>query len=93
MGRKLAAGWMALLRRRQRARRSMQDHHVVDEPWRDPEMPGGFPVAVAFFNKRNDTRTQLDRMRLAHGGSPSRGEVNHASAQTGIPNPVSCETL
>jgi hypothetical protein len=42
-------------------------------------MPGGFAVSIAFLDKRNNTRTQLDRMRLAHGGSPSMGKLNHRS--------------
>jgi hypothetical protein len=38
-------------------------------------MPGILPIAVAFFHKRNDTRTQLHRMRLAHGFSfPGQSE-------------------
>ncbi|MBB3980344.1 hypothetical protein GGQ64_005598 [Rhizobium azooxidifex] len=56
-------------------------------------MPGSLPVAVTLFHKRNDTRTQLDRMRLAHGGSPSMGKVNHKANECGILNPVSCELL
>jgi len=77
MGGQLAARPMTLPRRRKRARRSMQDHHVVDKPGRHSKMPGGLTVSVTFFHKRNDTRTQLDRMRLAHGGSPSMAQVNH----------------
>jgi hypothetical protein len=64
---------MALSGRRQRARRPMEDHHIVDKSGRHSEMPGGFPMAIAFFHKRNHTHTQLDRMRFAHGGSPSMG--------------------
>jgi hypothetical protein len=79
-----ASGCMTLPGRREGATRPMQDHHVVDEPRRNPEMPGSLPVAVALFHKRNDTPTQLDRMRLAHDGSPPMGKVNHRSAQTGI---------
>jgi hypothetical protein len=48
-------------------------------------MPSRFPVAVALLHKRNDTLTQLDRMRLAHGDSPSMRRVNHKSGLTGIP--------
>ncbi|MBU4551391.1 MAG: type II toxin-antitoxin system HicB family antitoxin, partial [Hoeflea sp.] len=48
---------------------------------------------VAFLYKPNDTRTQLDRMRLAHGGSPSMGKVNHKSISQGIPNLKSCDVL
>lgn len=93
MRRQLAAWRMALSCRRKRAGGSMQDHHVVDEPRRHPEMPGRLPMTVAFIYKPNDTRTQLDRMRLAHGGSPSMGKVNHKSTSQGIPNLKSCDTL
>lgn len=43
-------------------------------------MPGSFPVTIAFLDKCNNTRTQLNRMRLAHGRPPSMGPVNHKSA-------------
>ncbi|MCY0146864.1 hypothetical protein OEG84_03815 [Hoeflea sp. G2-23] len=49
-------------------------------------MPSSLSMAVAFFYKPNDTRTQLDRMRFAHGGSPSMGKLNHKSINQGIPN-------
>jgi hypothetical protein len=71
----------------------MQDHHVVDEPRRNPEMPSRFAIAMSFIHKGNDTLTQLDGMRLAHGASPSMSKVNHRSGQMGILNPVSCDTL
>jgi len=71
----------------------MQDHHVVDEPRRTPEMPNGFTVAMPLIHKRNNTLTQLYRMRLAHGASPSMGKVKHTSSQTGIMNPVNGDTL
>jgi hypothetical protein len=47
-------------------------------------MSGGFPVTIAFLDKRNNTRTQLERMRLAHGGSSSMPKWNHKSADLGI---------
>jgi hypothetical protein len=56
-------------------------------------MPSRLTMAVAFFYKPNDTRTQLNRMRLTHGGSPSMGRVNHKSFRPGIPNLKSCDTL
>jgi len=93
MRRQLAARRMALPLRRKRAGDAMQDHHVVDKSWRHPEMPGCLPMTVAFFYKPNDTRTQLDRMRLAHGGSPSMGKLNHKSRSLGIPNLKSCDVL
>ncbi|MCZ4291908.1 hypothetical protein [Hoeflea alexandrii] len=84
---------MALPLRRKRAGGPMHDHHVVDKSRRHPEMPSRFPMAVAFFYKSNDTRTQLDRMRLAHGGSPSMAKVNHKSISQGIPNLNSRDAL
>ncbi|GAA5544051.1 hypothetical protein Brsp02_04693 [Brucella sp. NBRC 113783] len=56
-------------------------------------MPSGFPVTIALIHKRNDTLTQLNWMRLAHGASPSMRQVNHRSSQTGIPNPVNSDML
>jgi len=50
---------MALPGRRHRALRPVQDHHIVDEPRRYPEMPGGFTMAIAFLYKRNHSHTQL----------------------------------
>jgi hypothetical protein len=62
-----ATWWMTLLARRDRALQSVQDHHVVDESRRDPEVPGCFTMTIAFFHKRNHSLTQLHWMRLAHG--------------------------
>jgi len=93
MGRKFTARWMTLSGRAKRTRGTVQDHHVVDEPGRNPEMPGGFPIAIAFIHKRDDTLTQLQRMRLAHGASPSMRTGNHRSSKTGILNPVCRDTL
>jgi hypothetical protein len=84
---------MALPGGSKRARRSVKDHYVIDEPRRHPKMPGSLPIAVAFLHKRNDTRTQLDRKRLAHGGSPSMAKVNHKSTKCGILNLVRSDTL
>ncbi len=60
---------------------------------RNTEMPRRFPIAVAFVHKRNDTPTQLYRMRLAHGGSPSIAKEKHKSDQTVTTNPVNRDTL
>jgi hypothetical protein len=76
---------MALLGRSKRSAGPVKDHHVVDEMGRNAEMPSRLPVTISLINKRNDTLTQLDRMRLAHGVSPSMGTVNHKSPKTGIP--------
>lgn len=86
MRRQLAARRMALPCRRKRAGGAMQDHHVVDESRGYPKTPGRLPMAVAFFYIHSDTRTQLHRMRLAHGGSPSMDKVNDKSISQGIPN-------
>jgi hypothetical protein len=89
-----AAAWcMTLPGRRDGATRPMQDHHVVDEPRRNPEMPSRFTMAIAFFDKRNNTRTQLYRMRLAHRHSPSMSTMNHNSLIEGILNHVNRDTL
>lgn len=93
MRRQLAAKRMALPLRCKRAGGSMQDHHIIDKSRGHPEMPSRLPMAVAFFYKPNDTRTQLDRMRLAHGGSPSMGKVNHKSVSQGILKLKCCDAL
>ncbi|WP_417427283.1 hypothetical protein, partial [Hoeflea sp.] len=92
MRRQLTTRRMALPRRRKRTSGSMQDHHVVDKSRGHTEIPGRLPMAVAFFYKPNDTRTQFDRMRLAHGGSPSMGKVNHKSINQGNPDFKSRDT-
>ncbi|TCM48419.1 hypothetical protein C8J36_114120 [Rhizobium sp. PP-F2F-G48] len=56
-------------------------------------MPGSFPVTIAFLDKRNNTRTQLNWMRLAHGRSPSMAPVNHKSATWKILNQEKRNTL
>jgi len=38
-------------------------------------MPRCLTVSVTFLHKRNDTRTQHHRMRLADDGSPSMAQV------------------
>ena len=62
---------MALPARRQRARFGLQLHKIVHKPRRHTKVTRRLPVAVAFLHKRNNAATQLDRMRLAHCGSPS----------------------
>jgi hypothetical protein len=69
---------------RKRSGCPLQDHHIVHKSRRNAKMPGGFPVTIAFLDKRNDTPTQLDRMQLAHGGSHSIGKWNRKSADLGI---------
>lgn len=51
--------------------------HIVDKPRRHSEMPRCLTVSVTFLHKRNDTRTQHHRRRLADDGSPSMAQVNH----------------
>jgi len=61
---------------RERARFGLQLHQIVHEPRRNAKMARRLPVAVTFLNKRYNAHTQLDRMRLAHRGSPSTA-MNH----------------
>jgi hypothetical protein len=84
VARQLAAAQMSLSGRLQRTGYPLQNDHVIHKSRRNTEMSGGCPVTIAFLDKRNNTRTQLDRMRLAHGGSPSMGKWNHKSADLGI---------
>ena len=61
---------------RKRTRLRLQLHQIVHEPRRNTKMTCCLAVAVTFLNKPNNTHTQLDRMRLAHRGSPSTA-MNH----------------
>ena len=61
---------------RERTRLGLQFHQIVHEPRRNTKMTCCLAVAVTFLNKPNNTHTQLDRMRLAHRGSPSTA-MNH----------------
>ena len=58
----LAAAHMALSSRRKRAGLALEDHQIVDKPRRNPEMPRRLAMRIAFFNKRNNSRTKLNRM-------------------------------
>jgi hypothetical protein len=58
----LAAADMALSSWQQRARFTLQDNKVIHKPRRHPEMPRRLAMGVTFFNERNNTGTQLDRM-------------------------------
>jgi hypothetical protein len=58
----LAAPQMTLSSRRNRSGLPLQDHQIVHEARRHPEMPRGLPMAVAVFDKRNNTTTQRDRV-------------------------------
>jgi len=64
----LAAADMTLPPRRKRARLGLQLDQIVHKARRNAEMPRCFPMPVAFFDKRNDTHSQLYRMRFAHIG-------------------------
>lgn len=64
----LPAADMTLPPRRKRTRLGLQFDQIVHEARRNAEMSRCFPMPVAFFDKRNDTHTQLYRMRLAHIG-------------------------
>jgi hypothetical protein len=58
----LAAADMTLSSRQQRARLTLQDNKVIHKPRRHTKMPRRLAMGVTFFNKRNNTGTQLDRM-------------------------------
>jgi hypothetical protein len=53
----LAATLMTLPSWRNRSALPLQDHQVVDEAWRYPEMPGSRPMTMTLLDKRNDTAT------------------------------------
>ncbi|WP_426122728.1 transposase [Pararhizobium sp. PWRC1-1] len=60
--RKLAAAKVPLPAGEKRTCLALQDHQIVHKTRRHPKMPGGLPMAMAFFNKRYDTLTQRNRM-------------------------------
>ncbi|WP_455269292.1 transposase [Rhizobium herbae] len=60
--RKLATAKVPLPAGEKRTCLALQDHQIVHETRRHPKMPGGLPMAMAFFNKRYDTLTQRNRM-------------------------------
>lgn len=91
--RKLAAAQMSLPSRLQRAGGPLQDHHVVHKSRRNSEMSGGFPVTIAFLDKRNNTRTQFNRMRLAHGDSPFHRQMESQVSHFGNLNQESRNLL
>lgn len=64
------ADTVTLPARRKRTRFGLQLHQIVHKPWRYTKMSRSLPVAVAFLHKPNNANTQLNRMRLAHRGSP-----------------------
>jgi hypothetical protein len=61
---------------RKRTRLGLQLHQIVHEPRRNMKTTCCLTVAMSFLNKRNNAHSQLDRMRLAHRGSPSTA-MNH----------------
>lgn len=58
----LAAADMALSSWRQRAGLALQDNKVIHKSRRDTEMPRRLAMGVTFFNERDNSGTQLDRM-------------------------------
>jgi hypothetical protein len=66
---------------------TVQDHHVVHETWRHPEMARCLTVGMALFHKRNNPLTQRHWMWSAHLRSPSFRKENHKSTDLGILNP------
>lgn len=75
-GKLACADAVALAAGRKRARFGLQLHQIVHKPRRHTKMTRRLAVAVAFLHKPNNATTQLDRMRLAHRGSPSTA-MNH----------------
>lgn len=65
------AGAVPLPARCKRTRFGSQLHQIVHKSRRNTKMARSLSVAVAFLHKHNNAHTQLDRMRLAHRGSPS----------------------
>lgn len=57
-----AATDMPLPSRRKRAGVALQDHQIVHETRRHPEMARGLPMAMALFDKRENTTPQRNRM-------------------------------
>ena len=65
-GRELAIAAMALALRHQPAAFALQDHHVIHEFRRNPEVTRGLAMAVAFRHKRNNSAEKLHRMWFTH---------------------------
>ena len=61
---------IALGARLQPARLALQNHHVVDELYRNPELRCGNPVRMSLLHKRNNALTKCRRMWLAHLNPP-----------------------
>lgn len=94
VGRKLPLGMVALRLRRQAPRRALQDHHVVHETRRDPEVPRRLPVPVTFLDEGDDPAPQLDRMWLAHADPQNLARSqNHKPPTSGILNRMNRDTL
>ena len=58
----LAIAAMALALRHKPAALALQNHHVVHEFRRNPEVTRGLAMAVAFRHKRNNSAAKLHRM-------------------------------
>ena len=62
VGGQLALCVIALSQRGKAAAVTLQDHHVVHEPRRNPEVPRSLPMPMTFLNKRDHAAAQLYRM-------------------------------
>jgi hypothetical protein len=62
VGGQLALGMIALFSRRKAPAFALQDHHVIDELRRNPEVPRRFPMSVPLLHKRDNTTAKLHRM-------------------------------
>jgi len=94
VGRKLALGTVALRLRRQARRLALQDHHVVHEPRRNPEMPRRLSMPVTLLDERNHPAAQLDRMWLPHDDPPNlASKENHKPTQNRILSHARSDTL
>ena len=94
VGRKLPLGMVALRLRRQAPLSALQDHHVVHETRRDPEVSRRLPVPVTFLDEGDDPAPQLDRMWLAHADPQNLARSqNHKPPKSGILNRMNRDTL
>jgi hypothetical protein len=57
---------------------TLQDHHVVYEPRRNPKVTRRLAVPVPFLNKRDDPAPKLYRMWLAHPDPSISGRITES---------------
>ena len=61
---------VALRLRRKAPLLALEDHHVVHEAWRHPEVPCCLSMPVTFLDKGDHPGPQFHRMWLAHSEPP-----------------------